>query len=379
MRRPKLLLAILVSIVANLTTMPVISQETSVDPWLELEEEIRGRGLDPAEMNIPGRLNDEMRAWVRERFSPNASSAEILRQILAELVDPAGLKLLYNPNFTGTAEEVWESGQANCLGFTHLYVGLTRELGLPTYYVRWSMVERYRREGDLVVVSGHVSAGLGPGNQRQVLEFGAVDGMEGFLAQPISDLNAMARHYANRSAEFLRAGDVTAAVEAADLATRLEPTLADAWVNLGVSRRRSGDPVGAEDAYREATRIDPDHLPAYQNLSALLYLQGADDAARKTLALLDRRDNRNPFTYLSLGDASLDSHRFEEAARFYSRAHRLSPKTAETNAARGIVALAMGDETKAKKWLRRAQKIDPLESRTVELANKVSRIEDSSK
>ena len=349
------------------------------DVWDDLEQEITARGIDPDTIDIPGRLSAEMKQWLHDRVSPGLSSDLVLRQVLAELIDPGGFKLQYDPGFTGTAQEVWDTRRANCLGFTHLFVGLTRELGLETYYVRWSRVERFRREGDLVLVSGHVSAGFGVAAQRQVLEFGAVDGFEGQLATPISDLNAIARHYGNRSAEMLRSGNLQGAVEAADLATRLDPWLADAWVNLGVALRRSGDPQSAERAYRKATLVDPEHVPAYQNLSVLLRLQGAQDAARETLELLDRRDNRNPFTYLVLGDGSFDSRRYEEAARFYRRAYKLGPDLAETRAARGAVELALENEDKARKWLRRAQSVDPEEARTVELAEKLSRWPDPSK
>lgn len=379
MRRPLFLTACSILAICVPAATLGESRKSPVDPWATLESEIRARGIDPESIEIPGRLSEEMKLWVHDRISPDLSSDTILRRVLEELIDPGGFKLIYDSSFTGTAEQVWTTRRANCLGFTHLYVGLTRELGLPTYYVRWSSVERFRREGDLILVSGHVSAGYGTASQRRVLEFGAVDGFEGQLSRPISDLNAVSRHYANRSAELLRAGDYGAAVEAADLATRLDPSLADAWVNLGVSRRRFGDPLGAKDAYRRATLEDPDHLPAYQNLSVLLYLQGADNAARETMELLDRRDNRNPFIYLALGDTSLNLGRLEEAERYYQRAHRLESALAETRAARGMVAFLMGDQEKARKWLRRAQAVDPEDERTVELADILSRSREPSK
>ena len=378
--RRRILLSISLSLAScGLAASEVASRVPLVDLWAELEDEIRAQGLDPEFIQIPGRLTEEMKHWVHERVPANESPDTALRRVLQELTDPQGFKLVYDPGFTGTAQEVWSTRRANCLGFTHLFVGLTRELGIPSYYVRWSRVERFRREGDLVLVSGHVSAGYGVASQRQVLEFGAVDGFEGQLAQPISDLNAVARHYANRSAELLRSGDIVDAVVASETATRLDPELVDAWVNLGVSRRRSGDVEGAEDAYRQATLVDPDHLPAYQNLSTLMYLLGSDDAAREILALLDRRDNRNPFIYLSLGDNNLDMGQYEEAARFYQRAYKLGSELAETRAARGLAALAMGDNERARKWLRRAQAIDPEDSRTIELAEKLSRLDESSK
>lgn len=379
MRRTPIFAVLILGGLACLEASPAVSQGADGDPWAELEEEVRALGVDPDTIEIPGRLTAEMKRWLHERVSPNASADVVLRQVLGALIDPQDFKLVYDPGFTGTAEEVWATRKANCLGFTHLFVALTRELGLSTYYVRWSMVERFRREGDLVLVSGHVSAGWGVAGKRQVLEFGAVDGFEGHLSQLISDRNALARHYANRSAEMLRAGDFDEAVAAAELSIRLEPNLADAWVNLGVSRRRSGDLDGAEDAYLEATRVDPDHLAAYQNLSVLMYLRGADDAASEVMSLLDRRDNRNPFIYLALGDRSQDLGRLDEAARFYRRAHHLEPRLAETRAARGLLALAFGDTQKAEKWLRRAQAVDSEEARTLELTDKLSRTDDPSK
>ena len=348
------------------------------DAWSELEVEIRGRGLDPESVGVPPRLTDEMKRWVHSKVPPGTSPDAAFRQVLVALIDPGGLGLVYDPSVTGTAEEVWRSRKANCLGFTHLFVGLTREVGIPTYYVRWGWMERFHREGDLVLVSGHVSAGWGVGSDREVLEFGAVDGMEAHRSHRISDINALARHYANRSAEALRVGLMDEALVAAETAVTLDPSLVDAWVNLGVSRRRSGDQEGAEAAYRQATLVDPDHLPAYQNLSIVLRLQGAEDSAQTMLELLDRRDNKNPYTYLALGDQSFDIQRFEEAARYYRRACRLGRKLAEPRAAMGLTVLELEDPQAARKWLKRARAIDPDEGRTQELGRLLSQLEDSS-
>jgi tetratricopeptide (TPR) repeat protein len=336
------------------------------------------RGLDPDRIAVPARLTNEMKEWVHAKVSAGTSADLAFREVLTALIDPNELGLVYDPSRTGTAEEVWNSRQANCLGFTHLFVGLTREVGIPTYYVRWGRVEGYRREGDLILVSGHVSAGWGVGAAREVLEFGAVEGMEVGSSRRISDINAMARHYANRSAEGLRAGEIEKALLAAETAVVLDPTLVDAWVNLGVSRRRSGDLDGAEAAYRRATLVDPDHLPAYQNLSVVLRIRGADDSAQTLLELLDRRDNRNPFTYLSLGDQSFDSGRYEEAARYYRRAAKLGGRLAEAKAAMGLAALEMGEAKVARKWLKRAQALDPEEERTLELDRLLSQKSDAS-
>ncbi len=211
-----------------------ISSATSAQPWTQLESELRERGLDPNEIVLPGEITTEMEMWAREKITAD-TPREIVEELLAALIDPEGLQLEYTPEYTGTAIEVFETRKANCLAFTHLFVGLSRALGVPTLYVYWNRVERFRKDQDLVVVSGHVSAGLGSLNDLFVLRFGAVEGLEARGVTPISDMNALARHYANRATELLSDGDFEAAVRSGELATRIDPSLGAAWVNLGVA------------------------------------------------------------------------------------------------------------------------------------------------
>ncbi len=69
--------------------------------------------------------------------------------------------------------------------------------------------------------------------------------------------------------------------------------------------------------------------------------------------------NRNPFTYIALGDLSLRYGRLDEAERFYTRARRLGPDEAAPAAALGEVLLRRGDRRAAEKLLRRAQRLQP--------------------
>ncbi|TNF78140.1 MAG: tetratricopeptide repeat protein, partial [Acidobacteria bacterium] len=101
------------------------------------------------------------------------------------------------------------------------------------------------------------------------------------------------------------------------------------------------------------------------------------DAAGKLLKLLDRRDNRNPFVYLDLGDAAIEEGRLDEAGRFYRRAVRLGDELAEPRAALGLLAFRRGDVDKARRWLRRAQKLDPEEPRTQRLEGHLRQSQES--
>ena len=351
------------------------SQGTGQESRARLVAQVESQGLNSAEIVFPDSLTEEMRQWLRESVKTGPSPRDTIEELLLAMTGREGLGLVFARGHTATAEEVFQSRQANCLAFTHLMVGLSRELGIPTYYVNYELVERFRRSGDLIVVSGHVSAGYGSGPEGYLLEFGDLVNLDRSQARPITDLNALARYYSNRAAELITDGEVEAALGWAETTTRLDPSLVQGWSNLGVALRRSGRLDQAERAYIQATAVGSGYHVAYHNLFALMRLRGDIEAAQEILKLLDRRDNRNPFLYLELGDQSLASNRLDEAGRFYERASKVGGELAETWAARGGWALTSGKVRKARRWLEKAQRIAPDEPRAIELEHRLLEIE----
>ncbi len=335
-------------------------------------ESLRQRQIDPQDILLPNRLSDDMRAWARQQVRETDPSTTRLAQLLRALQDPSRLGLQYEGGFTGTAEDVFRNRRYNCLSFTHLFVAMAREIGVRAYYLRVDQIRRFDKEGDLVVVSGHITAGFGEGAHREVLEFNVGPAANYRSARPIPDLLAVAMFYSNRGAELMRRGDVAAAAEWLRTAVALDPEYADAWVNFGVARRRTGDLEGAERAYRRAVELEPQSFPAYHNLATLFRLRGDRNAARELLRLLDRRSNRDPYIYLTLGDDSLELGNLDEAERFYRRALRLSTEARpEARAAMGQWALASGAIEEARLWLRKAEDLDATNNRVVRLAEQL--------
>ena len=317
--------------------------------------ELRQRGVDPASVVVPFEITDEMRTWVHARVTSAGDPEQRLDRLLAAIVGPSGLALSYEGGSTNTAREAFAARTANCLGFTSLFVGLARELGIPAFYLGVDDVERFEREGDLLVISGHVSAGfdLG-GGKTKILEFANAPKADYHHVRRLSDLTAIALYHSNHGAELLRAGHKDEALPWLRKAVEIDPELGDAWVDLGVGLRRSGDLAGAEAAYRKALEVNPQGAAAYQNLSVLLRLRGHPQEADDLLALSTRASGQNPFSYLALGDLSLSHGRLDEARRFYRRAMWLNRDDPEPYAALGLVALAGGDRREAAKWLRKA-------------------------
>jgi Flp pilus assembly protein TadD len=367
-RRNDEVIAASIGLAALLLLLTSCASAPPPDPWRRAERELAELGWSLERIREPVRLTSEMEAWVRERIGAGGSNPQRLELLLREIQAPDGLGVEYQAGYTATAREVFAERRANCLALTHLLVALARELHISAYYMRVSEVDSYEKHGDLVVHSGHVTAGFGSGAQRRVLEWYAGPEADYRMAQPLSDRQGLALHYSNRGAELLREGQTRLALEQSRVAVALAPELPDAWLNLGVGLRRTGDLSGAEAAYRAAVQADPDFFPAYNNLAALVFYRGDRDAAQKLLRLLDRRANRNPFTYLALGDLSLAEGRLDEARRFYRRAVRLEGQSAEARAAMGGWALAAGRPAEAIRWLDRATAIDPSSPRVERLA-----------
>jgi len=329
---------------------------------------LRERGLDPERVVLPFAATPEMRAWARATVPTGAGDEERLQQLLLALLQRDGRELRYDRDRTATAVEVWRDGVANCLSFTHLYIALAREVGLPVYYLRVADSPRYEREGELVVASEHVAAAWGPPHRRRVLDFSERPVGEYHRTQVISDLTAVALYYSNLGAGRVRAGQVEAALDPLATATRIDPELPDGWINLGVALRGMGRLSESEAAFRRALEADARAVSAYNNLASLLVQLGRGEEARHLLELTDRQANRNPFSYLALGDLSLALGRHEEAERLYRQALRRHPGAAEPLAALGECARVAGRRREAERWLRAAERIDPAQPRAVALA-----------
>lgn len=337
----------------------------------ELERSLRARGLDASSVIVPFEITDEMRAWAHAQVPEGTPQEELLDKLLQAMMGQMQLK--YETGRTATAGEAFATRRANCLAFTSLFVGLARELGVPVFYLDVEDVERFEKDGDLMVVSGHVSAGYNIGGGKlKILDFTPAQAPGYRRVHPVTDVRAVALFYSNRGAESLRAGNSAEALGWLRKAVLIDPEFGGAWVNFGVALRRAGDVAAAEAAYRKALEVDPQTSSAYSNLASILRARGRDTEAEALLALAANADHRNPFSYIALGDLSLAQGRLQEAQRFYRQALRLHREDAEIYASLGFVALAAGDPGEARKWLRRAEARDRDNERVRRLGDRLT-------
>ncbi|MEM1205613.1 MAG: tetratricopeptide repeat protein [Acidobacteriota bacterium] len=315
---------------------------------------LRNRGLDPSHVVLPYGLTQEMREWAHLTAPATVRPEMRLDLLRRRLLDADEMSVIYTWGYTGTAIEVFEKRQANCLAFTNLFLAMAREVGVPVYFMAVENVETYRKEGDLVVISDHIAVGYGENQDVQVFDFSENPPEDPRFVRRISDLTAVAMFHSNRGAEALQAGHVPEAVRWLRTSVGIDPRLANAWVNLGVAERRSRNLEAAESAYKKALELDARVYSAYHNLSSLLRALDREEEAVGYEQTLARVPNQNPYTYLSLGDVSLRGGRLKEAERFYRKAANLGRDDPECFAALGQLAAANGDLKLARRMLRKA-------------------------
>ncbi len=350
-----------------LLTLAGCSAHPAVLHQSSLEALVKARGLDPADITYPDRLTPEMRRWLAERFPRRSRSPYDAYRLLQYLEDKKELGLEYEAGHTGTAAEVFASRKFNCLSFSHLFLAMAREIGVDARYLSIDRIRRFRRQGDVVVVSGHITVGFGIGTDRRVLQFNVGPEVDYKTVTPISDATALALFHSNRGAELIQRGRHAEAIEWLETGVKIDPYLASTRVNLGVARRRNGDTVGAERDYLRAIEVDDGFFPAYRNLASLHKSRGNADTALELFSVIDRRGNRNPFAYLALGDQSLELGQTEEAKSYYRRALKLSTDRTDAQAALGILALEVGAIEDARRWYKKASRSDSPNERVSKL------------
>ncbi|MCP4204792.1 MAG: tetratricopeptide repeat protein [bacterium] len=330
-----------------------------------------------AALDLPVRpdvLSQEMKDWLARKIPRHANELTQLSRLLEALQrDQDGPRLRYREGYTGTAQEAFETGEGNCLSFSQVVVAMARELGVRAFYMDVRQFEEFTKEGDLVIVAGHMTAGFDEGIERRILEFSVGPDVEYRNAVRISDETARAYYHSNRGAEHLQAGEIELALEWLEAATQVDPNLPDAWANYGVALRRNGQLREAEAAYRRAVELDPNFFPGYQNLVALYRMRGDGDAAKLLLEVLGRQTTRNPFVYLAVGDLSMDQGDWEGARQFYRQGRRLRRSDPDLLAALGEANLRLGDLEKAEKLLNKALKKDPENERAKRLQGALER------
>ncbi len=354
-RLPTSVVAGIVAALAGLTGC-VSSHTINLTP-AQWNAELTKRGVDPEKIVQPMYATPAIRDMAA-RFGGGGIPKEQLRRLQLALLDPGVYTFEYEGLATYSAGETLEKRRGNCVSFTNLFIALARSLGIPVQAGLLVRRGQSSKEGDLVVVYGHMVAVLPSGKNATIFDFYQRREESRGGVVPIDDLAVAAISASNWAVQSLREGDLDKANDYIEMAVRLAPNMPDVWGNLGLIRWRRGDREGAFAAFRAGLQIDSQRPSLLNNLAGLYLELGRVEDARAALAAANY-GFASPHFFIAYGDIEYARGHYKEALRLYKRAHRQDPKIVEPLLAIAKAERALGREAAAQKALDKASKIRP--------------------
>jgi Tfp pilus assembly protein PilF len=309
-----------------------------------------------ADVELPFELNDEILAYVTGRVAPSANDKKRVDQVLDLIFSGVGLEYSLQP--TRDAVGTFYARQANCLSFTHLFVGIGRSQHLNPFYVEVEDYQRWSYQDGTVVSRGHIVAGMVVDGNLATFDFLPYRPKTYRDFKTIDDLEAMAHHYNNLGAEALIEHRLDEAESNLRIANRLDPDFDKAVNNLGVLYLRRGRPEEAIAVYEEALTANPEFIPILSNLSSAYRRVGRTEDADRTAARLESLDYSNPFYFIYRGTEALEGGDDDTALDYMRRALSIDTEIPETHIGLAKVYMARGELKKAHHHIGRALQLD---------------------
>jgi Flp pilus assembly protein TadD len=358
--KSKYFLSSLVIVFLSACAGPTIAPESntiSVEVLLEAEP-LTGKTDVPDVNDIDVLVLDQnMVAFLDEHVNRENGPTLKLHDLLYAIITEGSFGLEYDET-TRTARETFEARLGNCLSFTNMFVAMAREVGIEVTYQEVEIPPSWSIEGDTYVLSRHVNVyvDLGAGGTREV-DFNIDDFQSSYDRQLISDKRALAHYYSNIGAEHLQKNDSLEALRYFRKALTSDDEYAPAWSNLGVLYSQAGHFRYAEAAYVRALIIDPQELVAMSNLGQLYEHLGQAALANWYIERSDQRRMRNPYYRYHLARKAFLAQDYESAIKHLKYSVRKKKSEDTFYFLIGVSYLKKGDESAARRWLEKAERM----------------------
>ncbi|TKJ35369.1 hypothetical protein CEE39_01250 [bacterium (candidate division B38) B3_B38] len=315
---------------------------------------------------VPFYITDEIKEYAREAAGPYYYEKGKVNALVRAIIDRKKLDVKYNEYKALNAIEVFVEGEANCIAYTNLFIGMARSVGLPVYYVDVTEVSKLKREGELVVNSGHICAGIEINAKITLIDFAEHPRIGYKFYKVIDDLEALANFINSQGVLYsyqidLSSEDLDSQIDIKlyRTAIRIKPTFAKAFNNLGIAyqRRRLYDLAIAQ--YKRAILLDSKLSAPYSNLGNVYYLKGEYVKAIENLKKALKLKKNNPYTHYAIGLVYYYKKDYPEAIKHFRRSARLNREYAEPHNLLGMVYFQQGKYEEAILEAQKALQIDP--------------------
>ena len=232
-------------------------------------------------------MTEEMQEYLSQTVPQGLSKRQRVVALYHALRAPGLLGVEYQRGANVTAQQAFQQGEANCLGFSNLFVATARSLGLPARYQLVNQQPEWSQRGDYVEKALHINVIVPISRDQQFVVDISPRPVTGRTAS-VSDRQAAALFYNNQGSTALVAGDKRLAYEYYVKAIVAAPEMEMLWVNLAVLLRQNDQADAALAIYQHVLSMDPDFRSAHYNLAILYQQQGNSERADFHRAQVER-------------------------------------------------------------------------------------------
>jgi tetratricopeptide (TPR) repeat protein len=165
--------------------------------------------------------------------------------------------------------------------------------------------------------------------------------------------------YCDEGNRLYRQNQLEAAVKSYQQAIVLQPGMAKAHSNLGLTLSRLGQLAAAASSYKQALALDPGNIDIRYNLGAILLKQNllneAEQTFREILQVVPNQSN----ALVSLGNILIQRNQLDEATNIYRQLVELHPTLADLRYNLAALLQQQGNLDEATSHLRSILLIDP--------------------
>ncbi len=294
--------------------------------------------------------------FLTEFNSPQYQSTEPHKRIYRYLENHLS-DFNYYPD-TLTASEALIQNQGNCLSLAILTKTLADIVKVDSAYQLVETAPVFKKSGNIIVTSQHIRTVLfapkkiAPTGLILVRGIIYIDYFPTFQSRVIRNVDLAefeSMYYTNKAAESLMQKDHNQAYWYLTESLSLKPSHSHAINMMALLHEYVGYPDYAEKLFLFGIKHSADPLDMLSNYHSLLTSQQRHQEAQEIAAKIGRRNDTNPYKWISIANSAYNSEEYAKAIRFYQKANVLAPYLHEPHAGIARSKYRQGYPNRAKK------------------------------
>ncbi len=303
-------------------------------------------------------LSDEQREKFLEFFNHSRNQDELAHRRIYQYLESKLGGFTYNAQTT-TATEALARNYGNCLSLAILTTTLASIVDVD---IDFQLVETrpvYQKSNDVIVSSQHIRTVLYSPAQKGLIFRGRIyiDYFNDYgsnLLRAVEEDEFQSMYYTNLAAESLMKNQLNQTYWFLIEALKLKANHSHAINMMGLLYAREGFSEAAEKMFKYGIEHSESNLDILNNYHSLLVNLNRVDGAKKIKEKIGRRDDKNPYKWISIANSSYNLREYSKAIVYYRKALKLAPYLHEPYAGIARAEFKKGRTSKARNALRSA-------------------------